>query len=242
MNATLADWLDYDLAQVGLGGVSLSDFLAGDGASLLAAIAGGGGEDRTEQFDLDLKRRDGVSLPVRLIHRVAFGDDGAASPSRTLVLNRAARGEPADDLRSAEVRFARVFNSTPMAIAILDGGRTHRALECRFRPAHGGGLEAGGWRRWPLDLSGIWSATATRSSGIGRPPQGRRPIFRRSTSTLAGEGDRSARLFVSASDERDGTGATIYAVDTTEQRTLQDQFRAISENAGHRPARRRRRA
>ena len=32
---------------------------------------------RTETFDLDLRRRNGQSLPVRLYHRVAFGQDGA---------------------------------------------------------------------------------------------------------------------------------------------------------------------
>src|ERR1700733_1431559 len=36
MNATLATWLDYDLAQVGSGGLALNDFVAGSGAALLA--------------------------------------------------------------------------------------------------------------------------------------------------------------------------------------------------------------
>ncbi len=40
MNATLAGWLDYDLAETGSGGLALADFVAGDGASLLASIAG----------------------------------------------------------------------------------------------------------------------------------------------------------------------------------------------------------
>ncbi len=40
MNATLAGWLDYDLAQVGSGGLELNDFVAGGGAVLLASVAG----------------------------------------------------------------------------------------------------------------------------------------------------------------------------------------------------------
>ena len=32
LNATLADWLDHDLAQVGSGGLKLADIVAGDGA------------------------------------------------------------------------------------------------------------------------------------------------------------------------------------------------------------------
>ncbi len=130
MNATLASWLDYDLAQVGSGGLQLSDFVAGGGAALLACVAGAPGDVLTEQFDIDLKRRNGQSLPVRLLHRVAFGQDGAAGASRTLVLNRAPGEEPREDLRAAEVRFARVFNSTPIAIAIVDKSGHIQALEC----------------------------------------------------------------------------------------------------------------
>ncbi len=86
------------------------------------------GDVLTEQFDIDLKRRNGQSLPVRLLHRVAFGQDGLPGASRTLVFNRAPGEEPAEDLRAAEVRFARVFNATPMAIAIVDkAGRIKRS-------------------------------------------------------------------------------------------------------------------
>ena len=103
VNATLAGWLDYDLAQIGSGGMSLSQIFAGSGAALLMEAAGNPGEVKTERFDLDLRRRNGQSLPVRLIHRVAFASDGTAGQSRTLVLNRASGEEPTETLRAAEV-------------------------------------------------------------------------------------------------------------------------------------------
>ena len=128
MNATLAGWLDYDLAQVGSGGLELNDFVAGGGAVLLSSIAGAPGDVVTEQLDMDFKRRNGQSLPVRLLHRVAFGQDGAAGASRTLVLNRAPGEEPAEDLRAADVRFARLFLAAPMAMALVDrNGRIKRS-------------------------------------------------------------------------------------------------------------------
>ena len=128
MNATLAAWLGYDPGEAGTRGLKLTDFVAGGGAALVASAAGGAGEVRTEQFDIDLKCRNGQSLPVRLLHGVAFGQDGAPGPSRTLVLSRAPGEEPARDLRTEEMRFARVFNATPMAIAILDkNGRITRS-------------------------------------------------------------------------------------------------------------------
>ena len=39
LNATLANWLDQDLAQVGSGGLKLTDLVAGDGAALLTTLA-----------------------------------------------------------------------------------------------------------------------------------------------------------------------------------------------------------
>ncbi len=77
MNKTLAGWLGYDLTQAGSGGLTLHDIVANNGSALLAAGLGGAGEVRTRQIDLDFKCKNGRSLPVRLLHRVAYGQDGA---------------------------------------------------------------------------------------------------------------------------------------------------------------------
>jgi two-component system cell cycle sensor histidine kinase/response regulator CckA len=119
LNATLAEWLDHDLAQVGSGGLKLTDIVAGEGAALLTTLAGAPGEVKTEVLDIDLKTRGGRTVPARLFHKVAFGADGMPGASRTLVLNRA-RDQGRDPQRAAEVRFMRFFHNTPMAIATVD--------------------------------------------------------------------------------------------------------------------------
>jgi two-component system cell cycle sensor histidine kinase/response regulator CckA len=228
MNKTLAGWLGYDLTQVGSGGATLSSIVAHSGAALLAAISGAPGDVRTEQIDLDLRRRDGKSLPVRLLHQVAFGQDGEAGPSRTLVLNRSSGEQPEENLRAAEVRFARFFNSTPMAMATLDGeGRvlTSNAAFAKLLPQalkSGQGKAAAPWSvlagLGERDGGALRSAIEDALEGKGevRPVN---VVFEED-----GAASRSARFFVSSAEDAGKKGAMIYALDTSEQRKLQEEF------------------
>jgi two-component system, cell cycle sensor histidine kinase and response regulator CckA len=224
VNATLAGWLDYDLAQVGAGGLRLADLLPRDSVALLTALSGHPGEVTTEIFDLDLRRRDGRTLPVRLYHKVAFAADATPGASRTLVLNRGG-GAGADPLRDAEVRFMRFFNNTPMAIATVDGsGRIARnnALFAHLfqNVLKGEAAPQGRTIRSVVadsDRAGLDKALVAAARGQGDIA----PI----DATLAGEAKRWARFYVTPVEdaERDCEAAIVYAIETTEQRVLQDQ-------------------
>ncbi|HEY3680509.1 MAG TPA: PAS domain S-box protein, partial [Bradyrhizobium sp.] len=142
VNATLANWLDHDLAEIGSGGLKLTDIVSGDGASLLTSIAAVPGEVKTEVVDIDLRMRGGRTMPARLYHKLAFGADGAPGASRTLVISRA-RDERFDPQRAAEVRFMRFFDHTPMAIATVDRAGAVVRANARFaKLAQSLGLEA----------------------------------------------------------------------------------------------------
>ena len=230
MNRTLAGWLGYDLTQVGSGGATLSSIVAHSGAALLAAMSGAPGDVRTEQIDLDLRCRNGKSLPVRLLHQVAFGQDGESGPSRTLVLNRASGEQPEENLRAAEVRFARFFNSTPMAMATLDGeGRvlTSNAAFAKLLPQalkSGQGQAAAPWSvltgLGERDGAALRAAIEDAIEGKGEV----RPINVVFEEDAAGAATRSARFFVSSAEDAGKKGAMVYALDTTEQRKLQEEF------------------
>ena len=225
LNATLANWLDQDLAQVGSGGLKLGDLVAGDGAALLTTLRGVPGEVKTEVLDLDLKTRSGRTLPVRLFHKLAFGADGAPGASRTLVLNRA-RDHGTDPQRAAEIRFMRFFHHTPMAIATVDRGggivRTnplfvrlfHDALSDQTGEGRGRSISAVVAERDRAALEAAIAEAAGGKSDIA-------PV----DATLAGSGERFGRFYVTAveEEERDQEAAIVYTLETTAQRELENK-------------------
>ncbi len=223
LNATLSNWLDQDLAQVGTGGVKLTDLVAGDGAALLTTLRAAAGEIKTEVLDLDLKTRGGRTLPVRLFHKLAFGPDGTPGASRTLVLNRA-RDDGTDPQRAAEIRFMRFFHNTPMAIATVDkaGGivRSNPLFARLFHTA----LSAEGSARSigavvaERDRAAVEDAIAAAARGKGDIA----PV----DAALVGDGERFGRFYVTPVEEadRDQEAAIVYTLETTAQRELENRL------------------
>ncbi len=235
MNATLAAWLGYDLASVGSGGLHLTEIAPS--ADVLIRTAGLPGEVRTDRFDLDLRRRNGHTVPVRLYHRVAFGKDGKPGASRTFVINRSAGADADEPQRAAEVRLARFLNNSPIAIATLDrSGRIARANASFTRlfgtaplTSDGAELEGeGGTRAEPNLADSVLDKTALEA-GLNRAASGiteAEPI----EVLLQGPGGRSARLWLSPADggaegeqADEAERVILYALDTTAQRQLEQQ-------------------
>jgi two-component system, cell cycle sensor histidine kinase and response regulator CckA len=223
VNATLANWLDHDLAEIGNGGLKLTDIVSGDGASLLTSIVPVPGEVKTEVFDIDLKMRGGKTVPVRLYHKLAFGADGAPGASRTLVISRA-RDERLDPQRAAEVRFMRFFDHTPMAIATVDKSGAVVRANARFAKLVQS-LNSGGAAGKSIlsvvsgrDRSHLIAAINQAAEGQGDIA----PV----EAMLDGARERWGQFFVTAveEDERETEAAIVYMLETTERRTLENQI------------------
>jgi two-component system cell cycle sensor histidine kinase/response regulator CckA len=223
VNATLANWLDHDLAEIGSGGLKLTDIVSGDGASLLTSIPPVPGEVKTEVFDIDLRMRGGKTMPVRLYHKLAFGADGVPGASRTLVISRA-RDERADPQRAAEVRFMRFFDHTPMAIATVDRSGAVVRANARFaKLAQGLGPDGAANKSIfaavnVRDRNRLVAAINQAAEGQGDIP----PV----EAMLDGARERWGEFFVTAVEEgeRETEAAIVYMLETTERRTLENQI------------------
>jgi two-component system cell cycle sensor histidine kinase/response regulator CckA len=223
VNATLANWLDYDLAEIGSGGLRLGDIVSGDGASLLTSIVPTPGEVKTEVFDIDLRMRTGKTMPARLYHKLAFGGNGEPGASRTLVISRA-RDERSDPQRAAEVRFMRFFDHTPMAIATVDRAGAVVRANARFAK---------------LAQSLNADSAANKSILNTVNARDRHMLLAAINRAAEGQGDiqpvevmldsvreRWGQFFVTAveEDEREAETAIVYMLETTERRALENQI------------------
>jgi two-component system cell cycle sensor histidine kinase/response regulator CckA len=229
LNATLAEWLGVDLASFSPGSTNLRKLVAGDGIALINSVRAENGGVRDAVIDLDLTTSAGAILPVRFMHRVSASRDGLPGPTRTIVLNRGAGEDATADLRAAEVRFTRFFNSTPMAIAAIDGqGRILRtnapflslfssqvdrdSIDRKVR------LEAVVHERDRPALVNALELAKQRQASI--PPI---------DTMLPGKDERHIRVYVNAvadgiNDDSAEEAAIVYAIETTEQKALEGQM------------------
>ncbi|MYZ48059.1 cell cycle histidine kinase CckA [Propylenella binzhouense] len=222
INATLAEWLGIDLAEFEPGAHHIRSFLTVESLSILQATHPARGGSGAETLDVDLVRANGTRLPVRLLHRVPVAADGTVGASRTLVLDMRLRDD-AEAGRIAEMRFARFFNNTPMAIASVDRQGRLGLTNARFVMLFGrNGTD--GKPRLPADVvqpgdrASLTAAIDAAMAGQNEIP----PV----DAAFADSPERSARFFVSPIVEgNDGEeAAVIYALETTEQRALEAQF------------------
>jgi two-component system cell cycle sensor histidine kinase/response regulator CckA len=229
VNATLAEWLGIDLASFTPGSTSIRDFVAGDGMALVRSVKADPGTTRNAVIDLDLSTSNGAALPVRFMHRITASRDGQQGPTRTIVLNRAQGEDSSAELRASEVRFTRFFNSTPMAIAGIDQRGRILRTNAPFLSLFSSVVDRDAVdRRVRLDTVIHERDRAAFANAVEKAKQHQahiRPI----DTVLPDNEERHVRFYVNAvvdgvGDEGAEEAAIVYAVETTEQKALENQM------------------
>ncbi|MDH6232808.1 two-component system cell cycle sensor histidine kinase/response regulator CckA [Mesorhizobium soli] len=229
INATLAEWLGIDLASFTPGAITLREIIAGDGMALVRSVKADPGTTRNAIIDLDLATVTGEALPVRFMHRVAASREGISGPSRTIVLNRTQGEDASADLRAAEVRFTRFFNSTPMAIAGVDRDGRILRTNAPFLSLFSSVVDRDAVdRRVRLETVVHERARPALAAALEKARQ-RQVNIEPIETVLPNNEERHLRVYVNAiADGAGGEGAEeaaiVYAVETTEQKALEGQM------------------
>ncbi|WP_349364856.1 MAG: ATP-binding protein [Roseitalea porphyridii] len=234
VNATLAEWLGIDLTSFVPGQITLSDLVVGGGMQLVSGIKAEPGTVRSAIVDVDLAKTNGENLPVQLIHRVQTTAAGDPGPMRTIVLNRTQGADSAQDLRSAEVRFSRFFNSTPMAIAALDADGRILRTNASFAGLFGAVVDQDALARHVKFETIIHERDRDRFDRAFDAAKANRANIEPFETVLPGDGtERHIRVYVNAVAnpiEGAATGdgpeeaAIVHAMETTEQKALEAQM------------------
>ena len=244
LNATLADWLDYDLAQVGSGGLNLSDIMAGrwrhhaDGRHRDARATSGRSSSTSISSGATARacrcacctawrlRRTGcpelrarwssIGRRARSLPRICAPPrcDSRGSSTRPRWPSRRSTGPATSCARTPP-------SSACSASALRGQGETSRSIYAGVQES---------------DRAALQGAVAAAARGKGDIP----PV----DAMLSGADDRSVRLFVSARRSPRQRACRRQRLRARHDRAAHPagKLRPGAEDAGHRPAGRRRRA
>jgi two-component system, cell cycle sensor histidine kinase and response regulator CckA len=141
VNYTFAQWMGYKPDEMLKGGVQLHDLLAEPPPPGTAAHELAPASSEVTSGEVVLKARDGHKLPVTVAQTVTTEANGALR-TRSIVRDLSAERRLIEAARRSEDLFHKLFDESPIGVAVLDGGG--RVRECNpafrnFAGTNGGG-------------------------------------------------------------------------------------------------------
>jgi len=219
LNGTLATWLGLSASSLARG-LKLTDIVSGDGALLLRALARDA-EHRARRIDLDLVREDGVIWPATLLVVQRARQPGFVAA----VLERITEADAGGRGRTADVRFARFFQSAPFGIATVGAdGRIVSANTAFARLMVDGKAGRGDSALDVLTRNAEPDRRAEVEAALNDALAGKANIQPLEI-TVGGSREFTRRVFFSALSRGSADeAAVLYVIDATELKALEIQF------------------
>ena len=224
LNATLLRWLGIDPVALSQRGLKLTDIMPPDDAELIASAAAafythGAG------VDLDVALEKGAPVPLRFFAR------RDAEGGLMIAAFRREGGSENGGPDTAEIRFARFFQSAPFGIATLGSdGRLMSTNAAFARMIPDGQAAIGQMAADVLCRTADTDTSASVSTAIQQVLAGT-PSLTPLDIAVGPEGKFSCRLYLApltqARDAREA--AILYVIDATEQKALEARFAQSSK-------------
>lgn len=219
INATLASWLGLDLKDTTGGNIKLTDLVESGDARVLLDIKPEVNKSTTTVLNIDLKPKSGGVLPVRVIHRTDFDEEGNLQPSRSLVLDmrEAALSGGADQ---SNVKFSRLIAGAPFGIAEV--GKDGKILSCNAAFVSLGSVESNGSLLADVVVP---SSRPDLEKALSEVLRGQ---FSRAAASVSfiGADDNTANIVLLRLGDESEENSSIYAfvVDTSTHSSLEEQL------------------
>ena len=222
INDTLASWLGLTAAEILEGKRRLHDFLSDAVPSGTPAFSAIADEADSGASEVMLRGADGEPFQAYVSQNVVFDKESHQFRARSVVRDLRPERRWEEALHASEQRFQRLFEQSPIGVALLDGDLRITGLNPAFA-ALVGLDEVGlvGKRLTSLVRSAERNDVAARLKRVAAGEQVRGPI----EMPLAGAGDRICTLFARPLDpEGQVPGLMMHAIETSEQKKLELQF------------------
>jgi two-component system cell cycle sensor histidine kinase/response regulator CckA len=241
VNYTFAQWLGYKPDEMLKGSLRLHDLLAESPPAGTSAHELAPASSEVTSGEVVLKARDGRKVPVTVAQTVTI-EAGGALRTRSIVRDLSAERRLIEAARRSEDLFRKLFDESPIGVAVLDGGGRVRECNPAFRTFAG--------------ISG--------ASPVGRSlqdliaPESAEPILRRIKEVadgmriatpvevqLAGAKVRAGAVYFlpmeaveTGGDDGDGARVLVHLIDLTQQKYFEIQaaqsqkMQAVGQLAG----------
>jgi len=226
MNATMRSWLPQNM-QADAEPPHLSQIFAETSVSLLMArLAAPRGGASTRTAMLEILGEDGAIRPVWASYRVTAAKKGARPQLHITALCGTAAGQPDAESTANAIDGEELFHAAPIAIATVNAKGKIASRNHAFSQTFAISAQRGNGRLNVLDL--VDDAAREPLAKMIADAAARQPAGVPLDIAFARDDKRAGRLYVVPTPgkrrRRGADAAMIFAIDTTEQRALEEQI------------------